>query len=333
MVLAYQASRHHPQPPPTWHTEQTTFEYKVLNDKFNFDATSLAPLWTLTLFQIKPSQKALWGLNTEPAYYVGPTINHCHCCKVVMKHTWAEQITNTLTFWHHFTVPTIATTNRLVQATNTLQQAITIYLHHQQIKNWTFQQWLTLKHHSPSTTAVPAPTPAKRICTYTNPTTTCLVLATTPSPVDCHVLQHPLSTAHIPITQDDEEWYTQQDSHNPLNTTEDSPTRCTVYNLCNQAVHVAANACLLPTWLPSKYGAAIQLLQAKEIATTHCEIPPSMCNAIFDDNIGQSLVYRDLIKLDKYNDTWLQSFANELGCLVKDVHNTVGTTHPQTQNT
>ena len=45
-----------------------------------------------------------------------------------------------------------------------------------------------------------------------------------------------------------------------------------------------------------------------------------MCNAIIDDKTGQPLEYQHLIKLDKYKDTWLPFFANELGHLAQGIH-------------
>ena len=35
--------------------------------------------------------------------------------------------------------------------------------------------------------------------------------------------------------------------------------------------------------------------------------------AVIDDDSGQALEYRDLIKKDKYRDTWSTSLANGLG--------------------
>ena len=38
-------------------------------------------------------------------------------------------------------------------------------------------------------------------------------------------------------------------------------------------------------------------------------------NAIIDEETGKSLEYRDLVKMEKYQDTWNTSIANEVGRL------------------
>ena len=48
-----------------------------------------------------------------------------------------------------------------------------------------------------------------------------------------------------------------------------------------------------------------------------------LANPIIDDNTGQELEYRHLIKQDKYKEVWKKSFANELGRLAQGVHNEV----------
>ena len=42
-------------------------------------------------------------------------------------------------------------------------------------------------------------------------------------------------------------------------------------------------------------------------------------NSIIDDETGESLEYRHLIKLDKHKKTWVKYFANDMGCLTKGV--------------
>jgi hypothetical protein len=47
--------------------------------------------------------------------------------------------------------------------------------------------------------------------------------------------------------------------------------------------------------------------------------------AILDEETGRSLEFRHLIKLDKYRDIWMHSFANELGRLAQGIRNIPGT--------
>ena len=47
--------------------------------------------------------------------------------------------------------------------------------------------------------------------------------------------------------------------------------------------------------------------------------------AVIDDDTGQALEYQDLIKNEKYRDTWSTSLANELGRLAKGIRDIKGT--------
>ena len=43
--------------------------------------------------------------------------------------------------------------------------------------------------------------------------------------------------------------------------------------------------------------------------------------AVIDEDTGQALEYLDLIKKDKYRDTWITSLENELGRLAQGIRN------------
>ena len=47
--------------------------------------------------------------------------------------------------------------------------------------------------------------------------------------------------------------------------------------------------------------------------------------AIIDNETGKSLEFCHLIKMGKYRDIWMKSFANELGCLAQRIHDVPGT--------
>ena len=47
--------------------------------------------------------------------------------------------------------------------------------------------------------------------------------------------------------------------------------------------------------------------------------------AVIDDDTGQALEYQDLIKNEKYRDTWSTSLANELGRLAQGIRDVKGT--------
>ena len=48
-------------------------------------------------------------------------------------------------------------------------------------------------------------------------------------------------------------------------------------------------------------------------------------NAIIDEETGKLLEYRDLVKMEKYQDTWTTSLANDLGRLAQGIRGVPGT--------
>ena len=64
--------------------------YELLYGEFKFNSTPLAPPKTHALVYLKPNWQSSWGLNAEPAFYVGPAVKHYPCYKVIMKNTGAE---------------------------------------------------------------------------------------------------------------------------------------------------------------------------------------------------------------------------------------------------
>ena len=75
-----------------------------------------------------------------------------------------------------------------------------------------------------------------------------------------------------------------------------------------------------PNGLSKGYAAANQHLQLDEWAYKEY-----FAGAIIDDNTGQSLEYRDLIKWPELRDTWFKSLANEPGRLAQGIRDIKGT--------
>ena len=46
---------------------------------FNFTATPMAPLGTKVLVHVYPDKRALWDLNRESEWYIGPSLNYYRC--------------------------------------------------------------------------------------------------------------------------------------------------------------------------------------------------------------------------------------------------------------
>ena len=98
--------------------------HEAMEGMFSFDATPMAPIGTECMVHVKPSRRQTWGYHAIKAWYFAPALNHYRCVKVVTD-TGAVRTTDTFTFLHHtIPVPTITATDRIVNATKHLKQAI-----------------------------------------------------------------------------------------------------------------------------------------------------------------------------------------------------------------
>ncbi len=98
---------------------------------------------------------------------------------------------------------------------------------------------------------------------------------------------------------------------------------------CVMAEHVLHDVQLPPPFTKASahrqgYALAAHLLQQNErhFAVNAAE---HFIGAVIDDNTGNVLEYRHLIKSEKYKRIWKRSFANELGRLFQGIRDVPGT--------
>eukprot|EP00804_Cyclotella_cryptica_P026520 CCRYP_008139-RA/>CCRYP_008139-RA protein AED:0.40 eAED:0.40 QI:0/0/0/1/0/0/3/0/289 len=82
--------------------------HEAMEGMFSFDSTPMAPIGTVCMVHVKPSQRQTWGYYAIKAQYFAPTLSHYRCIKVVTD-TGAVPITPT---------------DRILKATKDLTQAI-----------------------------------------------------------------------------------------------------------------------------------------------------------------------------------------------------------------
>lgn len=74
------------------------------------------------------------------------------------------------------------------------------------------------------------------------------------------------------------------------------------------------------------YAAASHTLQFFKLhSTMKANFPEEFAGAVIDEETGKSLEFRHLIKMKKYHDIWMKSFANKLGRLAQGMHGIPGT--------
>ena len=288
---------------------------------FSFDSTPMEPVGTETLIHLKPVQRHSWGYHALKAWYIGPPLKQYRVIKGITE-SGAVRLSGTFKFKHHaLTNPTVTQLDRLIKATRYLATVIQGRGDDppdelQAIENLCALingNSITTPEHAkisviantPTLNQDPIPEPAPEPVPITAPVNDCEVL-----PV--------FATTCTPDTNDYQR--TAQDE-------DDDELMQPSYNLRSRTNRV--NATIEPLLIPGvnikrperKYAhgltAVNHALQLWQLNASLKENFPNenFAGAILNDEIGKSLEFRHLIKLDKYQAIWMKSFANELGRL------------------
>ena len=327
--------------------------YEALQGSYNFDATPMAPPGTYAFVHEKPGKRNTWAPHASPGWYVGPALDHYRCVKVAMKSTGAVRVTDTVTYNHHATpVPIITPTDRIIRATHDLTKAINrqpitdppsqleaIEQLRQALSNNKLpatpatipqQAAQPIKAHT-SSAKTPVPPPKQHPVprhTHLIPPEETAPLPTSRSP------PRPPSNAHyIPPELEHPPSYYVVQPPKTIATEHQYPLRNRTH-LANALVTSTNGMLLAEQYIfpyqqnesrsPYALAAAILLHQIVTNETAYSMQPAHSAlqyyaNAIIDEETGESLEYRDLIKNPKYKDIWLRSAADELGNLAQGV--------------
>eukprot|EP00804_Cyclotella_cryptica_P006014 CCRYP_000255-RA/>CCRYP_000255-RA protein AED:0.25 eAED:0.25 QI:0/0/0/1/1/1/2/0/796 len=270
--------------------------YKAVEGMFSFNRTPMAPIGTKEMVPVKPNRRQTWGYHAIRAWYFAPARHHYRCIQVVTE-AGAIRVSDTFRFLHNnLPIPTITNTDRITKATQHLIRAIEG--HHgttddelqaiQNLRDLITGAASSLNNTPPSTESIS--TIIKETATSITPTLTNLV-SPDPSP-------QPLQSAtptRVPnqptVIPFEEHEYTPSDPPTPR------------YNLRSQSNIVLSAIAMI--------GEA----QARGMTVA----------AVIDNDTGDSLEYRHLIKHPKYKEIWSRSYANELGRLTDGIRDIPGT--------
>jgi hypothetical protein len=73
--------------------------HAFLNDPFDFNRTSLAPLGTKTIVHEKPNQRGTWDAHGVYGWYIGLAPDHYRCYEIHITATRASRIADTVEFF------------------------------------------------------------------------------------------------------------------------------------------------------------------------------------------------------------------------------------------
>ena len=319
--------------------------FEAMDGMYSFDATPMAPMGTEILMHLKPVRRHTWDYHAIKAWYFAPALKHYRVIKGVLE-SGAVRITGTWKFKHHaLNIPAVSATDRIVKATRNLATAIQGANNSPPDELDAIEQLRALI----SNNSTPPPLAEENAVVPPElpgnvPPTVPTQPSTQPSPppvptpvtqaVNEPILEQPVQSSPFETESID------QSQHNALipafisQDDYDEPEQPR-YNLRNRALLVNSQieASLIPStniFKPTQkytrgFSAANHALQLSQLPT-HANFPTeNYACAVLDEDTGETLEFRQLIKLDKYRDIWMHSFANELGRLSQGIRDIPGT--------
>ena len=314
--------------------------FEAMEGMYSFNATPMAPIGTEMLMHLKPIRRNTWAYHALKSWYFAPALKHYRVVKGVTE-SGAVRLTDTWKFTHHnITTPAVSQIDRIIKATKHLADTI------QGANNAVPDELAAIEHLRALIKGNSVPSPLPQIQTQQpieplprpEPTIESIPELEQPAPsVDVASTEEdtpqpilpnnrPPAPAMISQYEEDEEpiepRYNLRKRHNFANL-------ATATSLCNNnpdlisGINIHKPECKYTRGL----AAANHALQVYQLHTTMAAKFPNKnyAHAILDEETGKALEFRHLIKLDKYRNVWMKSFANELGRLAQGIRDIPGT--------
>jgi hypothetical protein len=100
--------------------------WEHFNGPFDYNATPLLPLGCPVITHNKPATCRTWDFCGSDGFYVGISLKHYHCHRIMNAITKSLGISNTVNFRHHYlTIPTVTPANTIVRSLDAISNAIT----------------------------------------------------------------------------------------------------------------------------------------------------------------------------------------------------------------
>ena len=250
----------------------------------------------------------------------------------------ATRLTDTWKFKHHaLNIPEVSTTDRIVKATQHLATAIQGANTAQPDELEAIEQLRALL--SNNSTPQPIAEPTQQESPPEIPRTT-LPTEPTPNPPAIFepILEQQVQPATLETEPVDQPFFNNHPAPAFISQDDEDEPIQPRYNLRNRAhlINSQIDESLVPAidlFKPTqKYtrglaaaNHALQLTQLARTAAQPDDLVEDFAFAILDEETGKTLEFRQLIKLDKYRDIWMHSFANELGRLAQGIRDIRGT--------
>jgi len=105
--------------------DRTKSAYEQVYGKYDYDRHPLAPIGCPVQIHNQPATRTTWAPHTQQGWYLGPSMEHYRCHRVLPKVTNAMRVCKTVIFKHkRYTSPTISPTDYITNATQQLVTTI-----------------------------------------------------------------------------------------------------------------------------------------------------------------------------------------------------------------
>ena len=271
----------------------------------DYNKTPLAPIGCKTQCFVGPDQRTSYGEHSMDSWYIGTSNEHYRCYRVYMKATRAERITDTILFRHkHLTSPSVTKADAITQAahelTATLKDNVPKKLGELDMKDLErlakiFEKAAqAVSENEAASPRVPSPrVPAM----------------TAPSP---RVQDSPQTNAANPrvISQDEDDGPPEllyRGRVAPAHMLRETPT-----GVPRRSKRLQGN--ITTEALLSIVELSTHKLQPQKLAQRKFpnQLLYEMAGAVMDNETGDMLEYRHLLKNPKYRDTWSKAFGKEI---------------------
>jgi len=270
----------------------TVSAYTYAWGQHDYNANPFAPLGCKVEAHLVPSIRETWAPHTASGFYVRNSPEHYRCHKVFINNTRHTRVCSTVFFKHKYlTMPTIMPANALIPAADNLTDAITGIVPPPNMTKDDIYQLITI-FKSQAEKAKDAAT-AQRVLKGRAQAQRVLTEANHQEDIEVPTTEHIRNTPFI-----------SQDDHLDTSTP-------------------AENTCLQRKVRTITQDYLFHMMDTPDLAqpftnkqATACKYPLQfLCDytyAVLDDETGDLLEYRHLLKHPKYRDVWSNSFGKEI---------------------
>ena len=294
--------------------------YAYLYGQHNYDRNPFAPLGCKVEAHMMPSTRETWGEHTASGYYIGNSDEHYRCHKVYISSTRGIRVCETVFFKHKYlTQPSFTTNDALIAAADKLTAAIAGVIPTTTSTQAGIQQLLDIFKKQANAAKDDVTAQRVRMKDAASQRVNDEVMDAIQPTLDqasqrvngkAADVRHPTrdKTNHIPaITQDEDIEEDQPTNHRPR--TRSSAARTITDEFIYNMMEIPGTGNISPRSAASmKY--PLQFL---------CDF----ANAVIDDETGEIMEYRHLIKNPKHRVRWQSSFGREIRRLATDTE-TIG---------